>query len=57
MTGEVSFESCGKILSKSKQVEKCLFLAIFGLILAIFLVSQQYEFDAIAHKGRYSGVN
>ena len=27
------------------------FLAIFGLILAMFLTSQPYDFDAIAHIG------
>ena len=28
-----------------------LFLTIFGLILAMFLTSQPYDFDAIAHIG------
>ena len=32
------------------------FLTIFGLILAMFLTSQQYDFDAIAHIGLYYGV-
>ena len=50
MTEEISFESYGQFLRKSK-VEKWLFLAIFGLILAMFLTSQSYEFDEIAHKG------
>ena len=27
------------------------FLAIFGLILAMFLTSQPYDFDAIPHMG------
>ena len=27
------------------------FLAIFGIILAMFLSSQSYDFDAIAHAG------
>ena len=35
-----------KIEKKSKN--EC-FLAIFGLILAMFLTSQPYDFDAIAH--------
>ena len=39
-----------------KKVEKWLFLAIFGLILARFLTSQQYEFNEIAHKGPYYSV-
>ena len=34
-----------------KKVEKWLFLAIFGLILAMFLTSLQYKFDEITHKG------
>ena len=35
-----------KIEKKSKN--EC-FLGIFGLILAMFLTSQPYDFDAIAH--------
>ena len=35
-------------LKKSKNV--C-FLAIFGLILTMFLTSKPYDFDAIAHIG------
>ena len=34
---------------KKKSKNGC-FLAIFGLILAMFLTSQLYEFDKIAHK-------
>ena len=37
-----------KIEKKSKNY--C-FLAIFGLTLAMFLTSQPYDFDAIAHIG------
>ena len=37
-----------KIEKKSKNDG---FLAIFGLILAMFLTSQPYDFDAIAHIG------
>ena len=37
-----------KIEKKSKN--DC-FLAIYGLILAMFLTSQTYNFDAIAHIG------
>ena len=29
------------------------FLAIFGLMLAMFLISQPYEFNEIAHKRLY----
>ena len=32
------------------------FLVIFGLILALLLRSQSYDFDAIAHAGALSGV-
>ena len=34
-----------------KKIEKWLILAIFGLILAMFLTSQPYDFDATAHIG------
>ena len=36
--------------SKKKSKNDC-FLAIFGLILAMFLTSQPYDFDATAHIG------
>ena len=44
-------------LRKSKKNSKndC-FLAIFGLILVVFLTSQSYEFDAFAHAGAPLGV-
>ena len=42
-----------KIEKKSKN--DC-FLAIFGLIFAMFITSQPYEFNEIAHKGPYYGV-
>ena len=45
-----------KFLRKSKKVEKWLFLAIFRLILAMFLTSQSYDFDAFAHAGALLGV-
>ena len=32
------------------------FLAIFGLILAMFLTSQSYDFDTFAHAGAPLGV-
>ena len=38
------------ILRKSKVKNGC-FLAIFGLILAMFLTSHPYELDEITHKG------
>ena len=34
-----------------KKMKNDCFLAIFGLILAMFLTSQQYKFDEITHKG------
>ena len=48
----LSFESYEQFLRKSKKKTKndC-FLAIFGLNLAMFLTSQPYEFNEIAHKG------
>ena len=36
---------------ENKKSQKRLFLAIFGLILAMFPTSQLYEFIEIAHKG------
>ena len=39
------------VFEKIKKNGKMTFLAIFGLILAMFLTSQQYDFDAIAHIG------
>ena len=39
------------VFAEIKKVEKLLFLAIFGLILAMFLTYQQYQFDEITHKG------
>ena len=39
-----------------KKLENDCFLAVFGLILAMFLTSQPYNFDAIAHKGLQYGV-
>ena len=41
-------DSFGENRQKSKN--GC-FLAIFGLILAMFLTSQPYDFDVIAHIG------
>ena len=44
----LSFESYEQFVKKSNN--DC-FLAIFGLNLAMFLTSQPYEFNEIAHKG------
>ena len=45
---------CGKGVGLGlfpSEVEKWPFLTIFGLILAMFLTSQPYDFDVIAHIG------
>ena len=42
-----------KIEKKSKNEY---FMAIFGLILTMFLTSQSYDFDAFAHAGAPLGV-
>ena len=39
-----------------KKSENDCFSAIFGLILAMFLTTQSYNFDAIAHAGAPLGV-
>ena len=44
------FEKIGKKINN-----EC-FLAIFWLTLAIFLTSQAYEFNVVAHKGPKYGV-
>ena len=41
-------------IEKSRKM--AVFLAIFGLILAMFLTSQPYDFDAFAHAGAPLGV-
>ena len=41
--------------NRKKSKNDC-FLAIFGLILAMFLISQPYDFDAFAHAGAPLGV-
>ena len=45
------------VFEKSEKSRKmAVFLAIFGLILAMFLTSQPYDFDAFAHAGAPLGV-
>ena len=39
------------VFAKIKKSRKTASLTIFGLILAMFLTSQPYEFNEIAHKG------
>ena len=36
-----------------KKLKNGCFLAIFGLILAMFLTSQPYDFDAFAHAEKF----
>ena len=45
------------IFEKIEKSRKLAFLAIFGLILAIFLTFQPYDFDAIAQVGTPLGEN
>ena len=55
----MSFESYGQFLRKLKKSKNGCFgliLAIFGLILAMFLTFQSYDVDAIAHAGALLGV-
>ena len=47
----LSFESYEQFVRKSKDRKMTVFLAIFGLNLAMFLTSQPYEFKENAHKG------
>ena len=47
----LSFESYEQFVRKSKKSKNDCFFAIFGLNLAMFLTSQPYEFNEIAHKG------
>ena len=39
------------VFAKIKKSRRWRFLAIFVLILAMFLTSQPYKFDEITHKG------
>ena len=50
MTVEIFVRTVWTVFAKSKKVKNGCFLAIFGLILALFLKSQPYEFDEITHK-------
>ena len=53
MTVEIFVRIVWKVFEKIEKIEKrqdC-FLATFGLILAMFLTSQPYDFDAFAHAG------
>ena len=60
MTVENFVRIVWKVFGKVEKVEKMavfgLFLPIFGLILAMFLTFQSYEFDAFEHAGAPLGV-
>ena len=57
MTVEIFNRIIWTVFAKIKKSRKItVFLANFGLILAMFLTSQQYEFDEITHKGPYYSV-
>ena len=51
MTVEIFVRIVWTVFAKIKKSRKTAFLAIFGLILAMFLTSQPYDFDASAHIG------
>ena len=51
MTVEIFVRIVWTVFANEKKSKNGCFLAIFGLILAMFLTSQQYEFDEITHKG------
>ena len=48
---KTSFESYEQFWENRKKNRKMTFLAIFGLILDMFLTSQQYDFHEITPKG------
>ena len=52
MTVQNSVRIVWKVFEKiEKSLKMTVFLAIFGLNLALFLTSQAYDLDAIAHIG------
>ena len=51
MTVEIFVRNVWTTFVNIKKVENGCFLAIFGVFLAMFLTSQPYEFNEIAHKG------
>ena len=57
MTVEVFVRIVWTVFAKIRKVEKWLFLAIFGLIFAMFLTFQSYDFDAFEHAGAPLGVH
>ena len=51
MTVEIFVRIEWTVFAKMKKVGKWLFFGFFGVILAMFLTFQQYEFDEITHNG------
>ena len=57
MTVQNFVRSVWTVFAKIEKSRKFfVFLAIFGLILAMFLTSESYNFDAFAHAGAPLGV-
>ena len=56
MTVENFVRIVSTVFEKIEKSKNGCFSAIFGLILAIFLTTQSYDFDAIAHTGAPLGV-
>ena len=56
MTVEIFVQIFWTVFEVMKDVRKQLILGLFGLILALFLTIQSYNFDAIAHIRPYHGV-
>ena len=51
MTVEIFVRIVWTVFAKIKKVEKWLFFGHFWVILALFVTSQQYEFDEFPQKG------
>ena len=51
MTVEKSSKRMNSFCENQEKDENSCFLAIFGLILALYLTAQPYEFNEITHKG------
>ena len=56
MTAENFVRIVWRVFEKIEKLGNDCFLAVFGLILAMFLTFQPYDFDVIAHIGLYNGV-
>ena len=56
MTVEMFVRIVWTVYVKIKNTKNVCFLAVFGLILAMFLTFQSYDFDAFEHTGAPLGV-